>query len=62
MGICFHKHLDGRCCLPSCSNEPGRWELNTVETRSGRHYFCDECMEDKEDKIWKVIRTGRSVL
>lgn len=51
---CISKAIDGQCCL--CYEDvDGDYvgertdALTEVETRSGKHYLCDDCFEDKKE-------------
>lgn len=54
---CLDHAIDGKCCLPSCrekvTNEtPGYLSdaLTKIETRTGTHYVCDDCLEEQREK------------
>lgn len=54
---CLSYAIDGKCCLPSCRKqvaEEGHGHLSDaiteIETRSGTHYVCDECLEEYREK------------
>lgn len=50
---CLKYAIDGKCC--QCKEQvtekiPGYSELQEVETRSGTHYVCDDCLERMKEK------------